>query len=74
MPTFHLELCGEICPVPLLRTQKQMERLSSGDCLIIETEQTQAVRNIARWATKEGHQVEVEEVDNGLWQITLWKK
>ena len=73
MAEFRLDCLGEACPVPLLKTQKKLKDLSVGDILIVEIDHSCAMKNVPEWARKEGHNVEVEEVGDGEWEIFIEK-
>lgn len=73
MGKHHLDLVGDVCPVPLLRTERKVQEMQVGDVLVIQTEQPNAVRNIIDWAQKNGHALEVKNVGRGLWELSLTK-
>lgn len=73
MQKHELDVLGEVCPVPLLKTQKKMEELKQGETLIVHTDFTRSVRNIMDMAVKKGYPIQIEEVGSGAWQITLTK-
>ena len=73
MPRYTLDLVGDVCPVPLLKTEREMQRLKVGDALQIETEHARAVRSICDWARKRRFGVVVCESGNGIWTITITK-
>ena len=70
---FYLDMMGEICPHPLHMAQAKLEQLEIGDTLVLETDFGRSVRNILAWADKAGHQFDVEEVDQGVWQVKITK-
>lgn len=41
--------------------------------MIVSIDHSCALKNIPEWARKEGHNVEVEEVDDGVWDIYIEK-
>ncbi|MDI6601890.1 MAG: sulfurtransferase TusA family protein [Thermoanaerobacteraceae bacterium] len=73
MAEYRLDCLGEACPVPLIKTQKKMEQLKVGDTLIVEIDHSCAMKNVPEWARKVGHNVEIEEVDDGEWEIYIEK-
>lgn len=68
-----LDCLGEACPVPLIKTEKALEELESGDVLIVQIDHSCAMKNVPEWARKEGHNVEIEEVDDGEWECIIEK-
>lgn len=73
MAELTLDCLGEACPVPLIKTQKKMDGMKAGDVLIVEIDHSCAMKNIPEWARKEGHNVEIEEVDDGQWEVYIEK-
>jgi len=73
MAEFTLDCLGEACPVPLLKVQKKWTELKPGDVLIVNIDHSCALKNIPEWARKQGYNVEVEEVDDGVWDIYIEK-
>lgn len=70
-----LDATGKVCPFPLVEAKEAIEEISSGDTLTIKFDCVQATENIPRWAAEAGHQVtSFEQVDEGVWTITLQKK
>ena len=68
-----LDCLGEACPVPLVKTEKALEDLELGDVLIVQIDHSCAMKNVPEWARKNGHNVEVEEVDDGEWEAIIEK-
>ncbi len=68
-----LDCMGEACPVPLVKTQKEMESMAVGDVIIVSIDHSCAMKNIPDWARSAGHQVEIEEVGEGEWEIVIQK-
>lgn len=68
-----LDCMGEACPVPLIKAEKALAELAAGDVLIVEIDHSCAMKNVPEWARKEGHEVEVEEVDEGEWEVIIEK-
>ncbi|NLD59477.1 MAG: sulfurtransferase TusA family protein [Clostridiales bacterium] len=73
MAEFELDCLGEACPVPLMKTEKKMAGLKSGDTLIVHIDHSCAMKNVPEWARKQGHNVEVEEVGDGEWDVIIEK-
>jgi len=69
----ELDCMGEACPVPLIKAEKALEKMDAGDTLIIAIDHSCAMKNVPEWARKQGHNVEVEEVDDGEWEVFVEK-
>lgn len=73
MKEVTLDCLGEACPVPLVKAQKALEDLDVGDILIVSIDHSCAMKNLPDWAREAGHNVEVEEVDDGEWEVVIEK-
>lgn len=73
MKEVELDCMGEACPVPLIKAEKELAKLDIGDVLIVQIDHSCAMKNVPEWARKEGHNVEIEEVDDGEWEVIIEK-
>ncbi len=73
MAEYTLDCLGEACPIPIVKTEKKMKELKVGDVLIVQIDHSCAMKNVPEWARKEGHNVEIEEVDDGEWECIIEK-
>ena len=73
MAEVELDCMGEACPVPLVKTQKKLEGLAVGDILIVHIDHSCAMKNVPEWAREAGHNVEIEEIDDGEWDVVIEK-
>ena len=69
----ELDCMGEACPVPLIKAEKALAKLDAGDVLIVQIDHSCAMKNVPEWARKQGHNVEIEEVDDGEWEVFIEK-
>lgn len=69
-----LNCLGEICPVPSLKAIEQLTRLQSGESATIIVDHSCAVANIREAVKKLVSDFVVEEVANGIWEITLTRR
>lgn len=68
-----LDCMGEACPVPLVKAQNKIKELEIGDILVVQIDHSCAMKNVPEWARNEGYNVEVEEVDDGEWEVIIEK-
>ena len=68
-----LDCFGEACPLPIVKAEIKLESLDVNDILIVQIDHSCAMKNLPEWARKEGHNVEVEEVDDGEWEVIIEK-
>ncbi len=73
MAEYELDCLGEACPVPLMKTEKKMNTLNKGDVLVVHIDHSCAMKNVPEWARTQGYNVEVEEVDDGEWDVIIEK-
>lgn len=73
MAEYELDCLGEACPIPLVKAEKKLLELEIGDVLIVQLDHSCAMKNVPEWARKEGHNVEIEEVDDGEWECIIEK-
>lgn len=64
---------GEACPLPLMKTEKQMEKMEVGDVVIVQIDHSCAMKNVPEWARNQGYNVEIDEVDDGEWEVIIEK-
>ncbi|MEL1136213.1 sulfurtransferase TusA family protein [Desulfitobacterium sp. THU1] len=74
MVTYQLDIWGEMCPIPIIKTQRKLKEMSCGDVLILETDHSCTSRALVVWAREHGHDIKEEEVSNGIWRLELIKK
>ncbi|MGH7379919.1 MAG: sulfurtransferase TusA family protein [Candidatus Methylomirabilales bacterium] len=69
-----LDTRGEICPYPLIMTQRAMTARAPGERLRVLVDYPMSVEDIPRWAEGAGHVVlRVEKTGNALWEIEIEK-
>lgn len=73
MAEHNLDCMGEACPVPILKTEKKMAELAVGDILVVSIDHSCAMKNVPEWARKQGYNVEIDEVEEGVWDVVIEK-
>ncbi len=71
---YDIDCIGEMCPIPIIRAEKQLHSALAGDNVRLKTDHSctmQAVVNHFR--TKLGYRCWSEEIDYGIWLITIEK-
>ena len=69
-----LDLRGEICPYPMLKTNEELDSNKNIEILEVITDHSPALSTIPPQALKRGYEVEIDEIDNSEWKITLSKE
>jgi TusA-related sulfurtransferase len=65
---------GLLCPMPILKTKIEIDKLSSGKILEIIATDPAADPDIRAWAKNTGHKFLGSEVDGEVWKIYVQKK
>ena len=66
-----LDCLGDICPIPVLKTQKALKSLKPGGTIKVITDHTAAHRNIYEHFGKGDLNIKDIEVINGVWEIFI---
>jgi tRNA 2-thiouridine synthesizing protein A len=68
-----LDVTGQLCPIPVIRTQNQAKKLAPGDILEVLCTDPGAINDIPAWCRINGHTVINSETrdDGRLIVITL---
>ncbi len=64
-PTATIDVRGEICPYPDIKTRKKLKEMKSGEILEVLTDYPLSLERIPRNAEKEGHKVLIVEKIDG---------
>ncbi|AST93612.1 MULTISPECIES: sulfurtransferase TusA family protein [Sutcliffiella] len=68
-----LDAKGLACPMPIVKTKKEMDALSSGEVLEIHATDKGAKNDLAAWAQSGGHELLKDEEENGVYKFWLKK-
>jgi len=73
MSKHTLNVKGQLCPIPVIRTQNQAKKLAPGDTLEVLCTDPGAINDIPAWCRINGHTVVSSETkeDGNLIVITL---
>jgi len=73
MSKHTLDVKGQLCPIPVIRTQNQAKKLAPGDTLEVLCTDPGAINDIPAWCRINGHTVVSSETkeDGNLIVITL---
>ncbi|MFE4523687.1 sulfurtransferase TusA family protein [Cytobacillus firmus] len=67
-----LDCKGLACPMPIVRTKKEMDTLTSGQVLEIHGTDKGAKNDLTAWANSGGHELIKDEEENGV--LKFWIK
>jgi len=74
MGEYKLDVLGEMCPLPILRSDKLFKALLPGDKLVVVTDHSCAMRGIPLHFEKLQAQTQISQVAKGIWEIIIEKK
>jgi tRNA 2-thiouridine synthesizing protein A len=58
---YTLDVCGEVCPMPVIKTKAMLEKMKPGDVLEVTVDYPPSKENVKRLAEHEGCKVKIEE-------------
>ena len=70
----HLDAKGLSCPMPLLRTKKEIDKINSGEILEILGTDPGSRNDLPGWCTRSGHEFLGEKEDSGFIRFYVKKK
>lgn len=68
-----LDVRGEVCPYPQIEAKKALEKLKSGDVLVVYTDHVDAVANVPPAVKNQVSKVRVWKSGKGEYKLFLWK-
>ncbi len=72
---FNIDCIGDMCPVPVIKAEKELEKMEKGQYLVIKTDHSCTVQSVANHFHKKlGYPCSAEEIDYGIWEISIQKK
>lgn len=75
MAKYDLDITGKGCPYALLFVRKKLKKLESNDILVVVCDHPPAaLNNIPTAMEKDGHDLSREQIEPGLWKLTITKK
>ena len=69
--TEYLDVCGEPCPIPLIRTEKAIQRMYAGQVLVVSTERAVAAKAVLEWCMKMEFPIKVQRGATGVWDLRI---
>ncbi|MFP3982542.1 MAG: sulfurtransferase TusA family protein [Desulfurivibrionaceae bacterium] len=69
-----LDAKGLSCPMPLLRTKKEIDKVNSGEILEVLGTDPGSRNDLPGWCSRAGHEYIGEKEDNGFFHFYIKKK
>lgn len=57
----QLDITAEVCPMTFVRTRLALDRMASGETLLVRLRGAEPVTNVPRAATEQGHTILAQE-------------
>ena len=73
-PNKTLDAKGLSCPMPLLRTKKEIDKINSGEILEILGTDPGSRNDLPGWCSRAGHEYMGEKEDTGFFHFYIKKK
>lgn len=68
-----IDCFGDICPIPILKIEKQLGECQSGDEFMVVTDHSCTLESIRQKYTDRHVDIHIDEVMNGVWEIYFKK-
>lgn len=74
-PDQQIDITAEVCPMTFVRTRLALDRLASGETLLVRLRGPEPVANVPRAAVEQGHQVLAQETGpDGVTSLLLRRR
>ena len=70
---FEIDVRGQCCPYPLIRTKEIMDDMESNEVLLVIANESMTPQNIAAWTKKTGNELLAVEEKGGIFNIYVRK-
>jgi TusA-related sulfurtransferase len=76
---YYLDITGDLCPMTFVKTKLVLEKMQSGDTLVVRLKGFEPLRNVPRSVNELGHSIlslepEPGEPAEGIHRLLLLKK
>lgn len=68
-----IDCLGEYCPIPILRIKEHLKKSSKGEPFMVVTDHSCVLQSIEDYCKKIKLDIDIDEVINGVWEITITK-
>jgi len=69
----YIDCFGDMCPVPILKMEKKLTEIETGEEFMLVTDHSCTVESIKHTFSKRKVGFKIEEVMNGVWEVTVKK-
>ncbi|MBS3909625.1 MAG: sulfurtransferase TusA family protein [Actinobacteria bacterium] len=65
---------GDVCPMPILKTKKAMDKLSTGQVLLLQSTDPGSHQDLVSWCERTGNKLVKHEEKDGVYSYWVEKK
>ncbi|MGV8145977.1 MAG: sulfurtransferase TusA family protein [Alkaliphilus sp.] len=69
----ELDCFGDMCPLPLMRIIEELKTIKSGESVMAVTDHSCVQESVCNHFKDRAVKVIVDEVTNGVWEVTVTK-
>jgi len=69
----ELDCKGMNCPLPILKTKKQVDSMESGQILKMEATDPGSINDMNAWSRRTGHELLSHSLDDGIYTFFIKK-
>lgn len=69
-----IDCFGDICPVPVIKLQHRIAGIAQGESFMMVVDHSCAIEHMREVLMKEDLEWVIDEVMNGVWEVTVAKK
>ncbi len=66
-----LDCMGDFCPLPILKLERALEKLSTGESMMLVCDHSCVAESVSDFLSHRPYSYELDEVMNGIWEITV---
>lgn len=68
-----IDCFGDICPIPILKIEKQLGECGPGDEFMVVTDHSCTLESIRQKYAERNVDIRIDEVMNGVWEVYFKK-
>ncbi|MBN2900140.1 MAG: sulfurtransferase TusA family protein [Clostridia bacterium] len=69
-----IDCFGDVCPIPLLKIQKTLKSIAVGESFMVVVDHSCVMESIDDYYKNSPHDIDIDEVLNGVWEIVITKR
>lgn len=67
----RIDCLGDICPVPIMKLQKELKTIINGEEVLLVTDHSCTCSTVEEFCREKRLSCIIDEVMNGVWEITI---